>query len=774
MDVRDGDAPGLVAGLGTGPGAGPGASPGVGGGARADGVAGPDDGVGTVPARVARPDFDAFDPEAVEPHLDALLARCREAVDASVEAARRAAGEGRAPTRDEVAGPRAAAHNALNLFWAPVRHLHSVADSEPLRAVYGRCLPKITAYWTELGQNRELYDATRAVAAGPGFRALDVASRREIEDDLLDFELGGVALEGAARARFAEIAERLSALSNAFSEHVLDATRAWSETVHDVAALDGLPAADVAAAAARARATAKANREARGGVTVPDAGGQGGRGDGPEAPGGSGPGWLLNLEYPTYHAVMTFATDRALRERMHLAFVTRASDRGPHAGRFDNGPLIDEILALRAERASLLGYPTHAHLSMARKMAEGPDEVVAFLDGLAGRAVPAARAELETLRAFARERLGIERLEPWDLAFAAERLKRERHAISDEDLAPYFPAPRVIAGLFATLERLFGLRIEPVEDASVWHPDVTVHRVLDRDGALRGEFYLDPFARPDKRGGAWMDVCATRQRVEGGVQAPIAFLTASLTPPVDGAQALLTHAEVTTLFHEFGHGLHHLLTRVDAPGVSGINGVEWDAVELPSQFLENWCWERESLDALAAHHETGEPLPEALLERLVGARRFQAATALVRQLEFALFDMRVHLDSTWDGARGEADTADVQATIEAVRERVAVAPTAPDNRFPAAFSHVFAGGYAAGYFSYKWAEVLSADAFARFESEGLFAREAADDFLHEVLEVGGSRPAMASYVAFRGREPDPSALLVQAGLADPPAPGGTP
>ena len=738
--MSDATPPRLAPGLGYGPGNGPGNDLGNGSGPR---------------ARLARPDFAAFDPDGLEARLDALLADCRAATDAAVAAAEAARAAGRAPTWDEVVGRRGASHNALNLFWSPVRHLHSVADEERLRAAYKRCLPKITAYWTELGQNRALYEAFRALVAGPEFDALDASFQREIEDDLTDFELGGVALEGEARTRFAAIAERLSELSNAFSERVLDATKAWTERVTDPAVLDGLPAPDVAAAAARARAASGIDAEG---------GAKEGTGDG----GADGPGWLLNLEYPTYHAVMTFATDRALRERVHVAFVARASDRGPHAGRFDNGPTIDEILALRAERAALLGFPTHAHLSAARKMVDGPDDVVAFLDDLASRAVPAARAELAELEGFARERLGLERLEPWDVAFASERLKRMRHSISDEDLKPYFPAPRAIDGLFRVLERLFDLVIRPVEGASTWHPDVTVHRVTDAHGALRGEFYLDPYARPDKRGGAWMDVCATRQRVGDAVQAPIAFLTCSLTPPVDGEPALLTHAEVTTLFHEFGHGLHHLLTRVDAPGVSGIAGVEWDAVELPSQFLENWCWERESLDLLAAHRETGEPLPDDLLERLVGARRFQAAMALVRQLEFALFDMRVHLDSTWDadadGGRGRARVADVRATLDAVRERVAVVPIAPDNRFPCSFAHVFAGGYAAGYYSYKWAEVLSADAFARFEAEGLFSKEAADDFLREVLEVGGSRPAMASYEAFRGRPPTIEALLVQSGL----------
>ncbi len=698
-------------------------------------------GLDTVPAALSRPDFRKLDVDGIEARLDELLQRNRETVKGVVQACRAGMDAGHAPSWDVLVTPRARVQNELNLFWSPVSHLHSVADREALRAVYKRCLPKITAYWTELGQNTELYAATRALRDSPAFDELDPARRRELLDDCLDFELGGVALRGAERERFAQVVARLSELSNAFSEHVLDATNAWTERVDDATLLDGLPEQDVRAARLRAQAA------------------------------GMESGWLLNLEFPTYHAVMTFATNRELRRRMHLAFVTRASDRGPHANRFDNGPLMHEILALRAERAALLGFESHAHLSMARKMVDGPEQVVNFLDDLATRAVPAARREFEELCAFARDRLDLERLLPWDLAFASERLKRERHAIGDEELKPYFPAPRAVQGLFDVLGRLFGLRIERIEGADVWHPDVGLYRVLDAAGALRGEFYLDLYARPDKRGGAWMDVCATRQVVQGDdagtprvVQAPIAYLTCSLTPPVGDAPALLTHDEVTTLFHEFGHGLHHLLTRVDAAGVSGINGVEWDAVELPSQFLENWCWERESLDLLAAHHETGEPLPDELLQRLVGARRFQAAMALVRQLEFSSFDMRVHLDSVWDAGAEEPRVADVQATLDAVRERVAVVPTADENRFQHGFTHVFAGGYAAGYFSYKWAEVLSADAFARFEAEGLFSRTAAEDFLHEILEVGGSRPAMESYRAFRGREPTIDALLVQSGL----------
>jgi len=690
-----------------------------------------------------RPDFDALQVDTLEAELDALLQRCRQTVERVAAHAHERAHERaheQAPTWQSLVQPQAEVHNALSLFWSPVSHLNSVMHSEGLREVHKRCLAKLTAYWTELGQNRELYEATRALRDGPGYGELSPERQREIDNDIRDFELGGVSLDAQQQSRFKAIAEELSRLGSEFSDAVLDATNAWQYRIEDEAQLDGMPASAVAAAAERATAAGM-------------------------------DGWLLNLEFPTYHAVMTFATDRALRKRLYTAFATRASDRWPNgepvqagdpAAERDNASRIERILELRAEKAALLGFGDFAQLSMVTKMVSGPDEVQRFLDDLAERAVAPARQEQAELADFAQRTLGLDDLQAWDAGFAAERLRRERYDLSAEALKPYFPATRVIPGLFEVISRLFDVRIEPVQDASVYHPDVTLHRILDAAGELRGEFYLDNFARADKRGGAWMDVCATRQRVEQGVQVPIAYLTCNLTPPVGDDPALLTHDEVTTLFHEFGHGLHHLLTRVEAPGVSGINGVEWDAVELPSQFLENWCWERESLDLISGHYRTGEPLPDALLDKLRAARGFRAASMLVRQLEFSLFDLDIHRRSRAADAGGAVD---VRAALDAVRQRVAVAPVPDFNRFPEAFSHIFAGGYAAGYFSYKWAEVLSADAFERFAEDGLFDTEAGRSFRVEILERGGSRDAMESYVAFRGREPSIDPLLRQAGLA---------
>jgi len=683
---------------------------------------------------VVRPDFAAFETSGVEAALDELLANCRSTVAEVIDQA-----ADQTPTWDTLVQPQAEAHNALSLFWSPVSHLNSVMHSDALRVVHKRCLVKLTGYWTELGQNRALYDATLALRDAPAFTELTAERQREITNDIRSFELGGVSLGEEDQARYKTIADELSRLGSEFSDSVLDATNSWQHLVDDEALLDGMPPSAVAAAAERAKA---ADLD----------------------------GWLLNLEMPTYQAVMTFATNRELRQRLYTAFATRASDRWPDgepleandpAASWNNAPRIDSILALRAEKAALLGYSDYAELSMVTKMVTGPDQVQSFLDDLTERAVEPARRDQAELAEFAQRELGIDELCAWDTGFAAERLRRERFDLSAEALKPYFPATKVIPGLFEVVSRLFGVSIERVEDASVYHPDVSLHRITDDAGQLRGEFYLDNYARADKRGGAWMDVCATRQRTSQGVQVPITYLTCNLTAPVGGDPALLTHDEVTTLFHEFGHGLHHLLTRVEAPGVSGINGVEWDAVELPSQFMENWCWERESLDMISGHYETGEPLPDDLLDKLRAARDFRAASALVRQLEFSLFDLDIHRRSRADGAGGAVD---VRTALDAVRQRVAVAPVPEFNRFPEAFSHIFAGGYAAGYFSYKWAEVLSADAFERFAEDGLFDRAAGTSFRTEILERGGSRDAMESYVAFRGREPSVEPLLRQAGL----------
>ncbi|MGB1110367.1 MAG: M3 family metallopeptidase, partial [Gammaproteobacteria bacterium] len=530
------------------------------------------------------------------------------------------------------------------------------------------------------------------------------------------------------KARYKAINQKLSELSSRFQNNLLDATNAWSKLVTDESELAGIPDSAKSMFAQNA-----ANKDKQ--------------------------GWLVTLEFPSVQAVLTHADSRELRREVYEAFSTRASDQGPHAGQFDNGPLIEEILALRHEQANLVGFANYAEYSVATKMAEDTDKVMAFLEDLAKRARPAAQREFAELGEFAAESLGIDGLEAWDVNYASEKLRQARYQLSQEDLRPYFSAPKVIAGLFQVVERLFGVSIEERQGVETWHADVTFYDVLDAGGELVASFYLDPYAREHKRGGAWMDECTTRMRVGDELDKPVAYLVCNFTPPVDGKPALLTHDEVTTLFHEAGHGFHHMLTRIDYPAVSGINGVEWDAVELPSQFLENWCWEREALDLFARHHETGEPLPGDLFDKMIAARNFQSAMFTVRQLEFALFDFRLHRD--YD----PANPTPVMDVLSAVRAEVSVVVPPAFNRFPHAFGHIFAGGYAAGYYSYKWAEVLSADAFSAFEEAGVFDADTGERFRREVLEVGGSRPAMESFKAFRGREPELDALLRHTGIA---------
>ena len=669
---------------------------------------------------VKRPAFSEIDIGSVEAELDKKLSACRVVIEnvAKVEN----------PEWSTLVQPVAEAHNELNLFWSPVRHLNSVMNNDQLRDVFKQCLPKLSSYYTDLGQHKPLYEATLALKSSDAYDKLTPAQQREIQNELRDFELGGVSLTDDAKKRFAEIAQDLSRLTTEFSDNVLDATNAWEKQLDDVAALKGLP--ESAIAAARQRAEQK-----------------------------DLDGYLVNLEFPSYLAVMTYAEDATLRKELYTAFTTRASNQGPHAGQYDNSATMKEILQLRAEKANLLGYDAYADLSMVRKMVESPQVVVEFLDDLAKRAVPQAREEFETLEGFAKSELGMDALEAWDVPYVSDKLKQREHELSAEDLKPYFPASIAVPGMFKVVGKLFGLSIDVVENVDVYHEDVALFQIKDANGELRGEFFMDNYARANKRGGAWMDVCSSRQKISGQMQTPIAYLTCNLTPPVGDDPALLTHDEVTTLFHEFGHGLHHMLTRVDNAGVSGINGVEWDAVELPSQFLENWCWERESIDMISGHYKTGEKLPDDLLERMRNARNFQSAMQLVRQLEFAMFDMQLHIQST------PTESADIQATLNKVREKVAVVPTPSFNRFQHGFSHIFSGGYSAGYFSYKWAEVLSADAFARFEEEGIFNEKTGRDFLKSVLEVGGSRDAMTSFVEFRGREPTVDALLRHSGLA---------
>lgn len=667
------------------------------------------------------PAFDRIAPEHVLPAVEQTLQTIRQRIEQLLA-------NNRPYTWENLLAPLEAVLETLNRVWSPVSHLNAVRNNPALREAYNTCLPLLSAFETELGQHEGLYRAIRSVADSAQFRELDVAQRRSIENRLRDFRLSGIALEAEQRQRFKDIQQRLSALQSQFQDNVLDATGGWKKHVTDEALLGGMPET----AKALARQTAAQEQLE---------------------------GWLLTLEFPSYFAVITYADDRALREELYTAYVTRASDRGPHAGKWDNSAIMEEIVALRHEAAQLLGFASFAERSLETKMASNPDQVTQFLHDLADRSVRQARTELDEVQAFASE-LGFKgTLQAWDIAYYAEQLRQRRYAISQEELKPYFPDTRVVAGLFRVVERLFGIQVEERTGVSTWHPDVRFFEIREADGAVCGRFYLDLYARANKRGGAWMDSYASRMPAVGNSGIPVAYLTCNFSPPVGDQPALLTHDEVVTLFHEFGHGLHHMLTRIDTPSVAGINGVAWDAVELPSQFLENWCWEREALDLVAAHHLDGETLPDDLFQRLQAARNFQSAMRMLRQLEFALVDMRIHHEYKRDrGAR-------MYNLLDEVRRRVAVVVPPAFNRYLHSFSHIFGGGYAAGYYSYKWAEVLSADAFSLFEEKGVFDPAAGRQFRNEILAQGGSRDPMDLYIAFRGRAPTIDALLRHSGLS---------
>ena len=673
-------------------------------------------------AATGLPAFSAIRPEHVEPAVDALLADYRARIDALLasDAPRDFAG---------VLLLGEALEDRLNRAWAPVSHLHGVADSEALREAYAAAQEKIVDFSSELGQNRALFAAVQAVAHRDDTPALPRAARALIAHELRDFQLAGVALEEPARSRFREISSTLARLATEFEEAVLDATDAWSESIDDERSLAGIP--DSGRAVLRAYAEEKVQS-----------------------------GWRVTLKQPSVQAVLTYADDRGLRERVYRAYQTRASEQGPNAGEFDNSARIDEILALRHEAARLLGFRDAAEESLATKMAPSPDAVFAFLRDLAARAKPVALRELDELRAFARDELGIAELHAWDVGYAAEKLRERKYALNEEELKPYFALDAVLAGFFEIVRRVLGVSLRLRDDVDVWHPDVRYYDLVDEGGRVFAGAYVDLCARSGKRGGAWMDVCVNRYARDGVVQQPVAFLTCNFAQATATMPSLLTHDDVLTLFHEFGHGLHHLLTEVDLPGVGGINGVEWDAVELPSQFMENFGWQREALDLFARHWQTGEKLPDGLFARMQAARHFHAGLFLVRQLEFGLFDFRIHRE--YDPALG-ARAMDI---LREVRDEVAVLHPPEWQRFPHAFTHIFAGGYGAGYYSYLWAEVLSADAFGRFEQAGVFDRESGAAYRREILAVGASRPALDSFVAFRGREPQPQALLRSYGLAD--------
>jgi oligopeptidase A len=668
------------------------------------------------------PRFDAIRPEHVTPAITELLAENR-ALLARLEAA--------PTTWEDFAAPFFDGSERLSRAWGIVGHLHSVMDVPEWREAYNANLPEVTRFFAELGQNQHLFAQFKALKAGPGYAKLSAAQKRIVEHEIRDFRLSGAELPEDAKPRFQAIQEELASLQAKFSENLLDATNAFAEFVTDEAELAGIPADVVETARAAAEKDGKK-------------------------------GWKFTLHMPSYLPVMQYAESRRLRETHYRAYATRAAEFHDLGGKpeWDNMPLIRRLLELRAEEAGHLGYGNFAEVSLVPKMAESPADVLAFLRELAVKSKPFAERDMAELREFAVSQ-GLTSLEPWDIGWASEKLKQERYSFSDEEVRQYFPEPKVLEGLFRVIETLFAVRIRP-DTAPVWHEDVRFFRIDDASGCLVGQFYLDLYARDTKRGGAWMDDAITRRRTPSGIQTPVAYLNCNFSRPVGNKPALFTHDEVITLFHETGHGLHHLLTRVEELGVSGINGVEWDAVELPSQFMENFCWEWEVLSNMTSHVDSGEPLPRTLFDRMTSAKNFQGGMQIVRQLEFSLFDLLLHSDFEPAGQKSVIDL------IEEVRKEVAVVFPPPWHRFPNSFSHIFAGGYAAGYYSYKWAEVLSADAFAAFEEEradgSVLNPATGRRFRDEILAVGGSRPALDSFKAFRGRAPSVDALLRHSGM----------
>ncbi len=665
------------------------------------------------------PPFSEITPEHVEPAVDQLLADSRAVIEQVLDG-------NDSPDWNNLVVPLEQSQDRLAKAWSPVSHLNSVVNSDELRDAYNACLPKLSQFWTEMGQHQGLFEAYEKLASSDAYQELDEAQRKVIDNALRDFRLSGIALDDADKQRYGELQQKLSELTTKFSENVMDATDGWSKLIADEAELEGLPVSALAAAKQLAEAKGEA-------------------------------GWLITLDFPSYFAVITYADNRQLRREVYEAFATRASDQGPGEGKWDNSAVMTEILTLRAELAKLLGFGNYAEYSLATKMADTTDQVVGFLTDLGEKSRPQAQKEYQELQAFALEEFSEPDLQSWDISYYSEKLKQVRYAISQEELRPYFPMTKVLEGMFQVTGKLFGIEIEEVAEFDRWHEDARLFNV-SRQGELIARFFLDPFARAKKRGGAWMDDCRVRRMDNGVLQLPVAYLVCNFSPPVGDDPALLTHNEVTTLFHEFGHGLHHMLTRITYADVSGINGVAWDAVELPSQFLENWCYEPEALELISGHYQTGEALPAEMLEKMLAAKNFQSGLMMVRQLEFSLFDFELHREY-------QAGVTDVQQVLNRIRSRVAVITPPAFNRFQHGFSHIFAGGYAAGYYSYKWAEVLSADAFSRFEEEGVFNTETGSSFRANILEMGGSKEPMELFVAFRGREPSVEPLLRHCGIA---------
>jgi oligopeptidase A len=683
----------------------------------------------------ALPLFSQIKAEHAQPAIEQLLASNRQRIHqllASINS-------GDTPVSwGALVAPMEAWDDELSQAWSPVSHMNSVVNSDELRDAYNACLPLLSAYSTEMGQNQDLYKAYKKLADSDEYAGLSTEQKTAIDHALRDFRLAGIALEGDKKSRYGEIKQRLSELTSKFGENVMDATQAWSKVIIDKDELAGLP--DSALALAQQQAKAKEQD-----------------------------GYLFTLDFPSYFPVLTYCENRELRHEMYKAYLTRASDL--YAGtdgeieytKFDNASVMNEILALRHELAQLLDFANYAEYSVASKMAEEPQHVIDFLADLASKAVPQAKQEFSELSAYAKETFGFDKLEPWDVSYCAEQLRQHRYSISQELIRPYLPIDTVLKGMFETVQRLYGINIEEQSQFDSYHDDVRFFHI-QQDGEVIAKFYLDLYARDKKRGGAWMDECRVRRTLnDGTLQLPVAYLVCNFSPAVDGKPALLTHDELTTLFHEFGHGLHHMLTQIKTAAVSGINGVAWDAVELPSQFMENWCWEKDALAFISGHYESGEPLPAELLEKMLAAKNFQSAMMMVRQLEFSLFDFRMH--SEYNPELSDNEKAGyIQSIVDDVRNQVAVVPIVEYNRFQNSFSHIFAGGYAAGYYSYKWAEVLSADAFSRFEDEGIFNTQTGQSFLNEILQKGGSEEPAVLFQRFRGRAPTTDALLRHCGI----------
>ena len=665
------------------------------------------------------PPFNSIVPGHIVPAIETIIEELKTGIEELLET--------RPFSYESVVKARENLEDKLHHAWSPVSHLNSVMNSVELRDAHTACLAMITDYYTEVGQNRSLFQAYQAIAESAQYDLLPQADRKVIDNALRDFRLSGVDLPESEQARLSELSREISSLKSTFNNNVLDATQVWQKLVTEKSDLLGVP--HNALVSMHQNAVEKGLQ-----------------------------GYLLTLDAPCYLAIMTHCDDRTLRHELYTAFGTRASNLGPNAGEFDNSNVMHALLSARLEQARLLGFKNYAELSVARKMARSAEEVLDFLVNLAEKSRPFARNDFETLVTFARKNGGPEELKSWDVPYYGEKLKKSAFDISEEELRAYFPAPTVLNGMFEVVRRLFDIEVVPADEMSVWHEDVLTYEIR-KGGASIARFYFDLYARTSKRGGAWMDDCRVRRvDASGSLQLPVAYLTCNFSGPLGNDPALLSHNEVVTLFHEFGHGLHHMLTRIDAAGVSGINGVAWDAVELPSQFMENFCWQAESLSFISAHYKTGDPLPEDMLDKLLKAKNYNAAMRMVRQLEFGLFDFLLHVEFDPD------DQNQIPRVLNQVRQEVAVVLPPVEYAFEHGFSHIFGGDYAAGYYSYKWAEVLSADAFAQFLEEGILNRQTGEKFLATILEKGGSEEAMDMFIAFRGREPDVEALLRQEGM----------